>query len=101
MFLGKKNLTLILLIAICFTLTSCGKPAGGSKTSGNSQGAPAIRQMAPDFNLVDLNGKILSLSSMKGNVVLLNFWSTGCQPCKDEMPQFQRIYETLFVGRYS
>ena len=61
MFLSRKNFSLAsLLILICFMLTSCGNPSGENKTSGrNKQVAPEDRKMAPDFNLVDLNGKIL------------------------------------------
>lgn len=96
MFLAKKNFSLILLILTCFMLTSCGRPTGSDETAGTSRSgkiSSSPRQPAPDFSLVELNGRIISLSSMKGKVVLLNFWSTGCDPCKEEMPQFQELYK--------
>ena len=45
-----------------------------------------IGKQAPDFSLVDRAGTAVSLSSMKGKVVLLDFWSITCVPCKLEMP---------------
>ncbi len=50
---------------------------------------------APDFLLKDINGKSFKLSSFKGKVVLLNFWSTKCPPCKSEMPSFNRLYKEM------
>ena len=45
-----------------------------------------------DFELLDLSGKKVSLSSFKGQVVLLNFWATWCPPCRAEMPSMERLY---------
>lgn len=52
-----------------------------------------VGYLAPDFALPDLEGKVRRLSDFKGKVVLLNFWSTWCQPCRDEMPSMQRAFE--------
>lgn len=41
---------------------------------------------APDFELPDLDGNRVRLSSYRGKVVFLNFWTETCGPCKDEMP---------------
>ena len=50
---------------------------------------------APDFTLRALDGAEQSLSSLRGRVVLLNFWATWCKPCEDEMPAMQRLHAAL------
>jgi peroxiredoxin len=48
---------------------------------------------APSFHLVDLQGKKVELSELRGKVVLLDFWSTACGPCIREMPLIQKVAE--------
>jgi len=51
---------------------------------------------APAFSLPVLGGDAsLSLGSLRGKVVLLNFWATWCKPCEDEMPAMETLYQTL------
>jgi peroxiredoxin len=52
-----------------------------------------IDQPAPDFKLPDLNGNTVALSSMRGKVVLLDFWSSSCGPCVREMPMIEDLGE--------
>ncbi len=48
---------------------------------------------APDFTVGLVDGQPITLSDLRGNVVLLNFWGTWCGPCRREMPEFQEAYE--------
>jgi cytochrome c-type biogenesis protein len=54
-----------------------------------------IGDLAPEFETTTDNGDGLSLSGLRGQVVLLNFWATWCGPCRLEMPEFQKTYEAL------
>lgn len=49
---------------------------------------------AIDFTLTDQFGKTHTLSDYKGKTIFLNFWATWCPPCRAEMPDIQKIYET-------
>jgi thiol-disulfide isomerase/thioredoxin len=53
-----------------------------------------IGSRLPDFSLKDLRGKELSSADFKGKVVLVDFWATWCQPCKKEMPGYQKLLDT-------
>ena len=50
---------------------------------------------APDFRLMDTNGKIVQLSSFKGKPVVLNFWATWCHVCQEELPKINAVYKRL------
>ncbi|HKA31722.1 MAG TPA: redoxin domain-containing protein [Candidatus Binatia bacterium] len=47
---------------------------------------------APDFTLVDLAGRRISLKQLEGKVVFLNFWATWCGPCREEMPMMEALH---------
>ena len=53
---------------------------------------PLSRVQAYDFQLEDLRGNKFSLKSLRGKIVLLNFWATWCKPCVDEMPDLEKLH---------
>lgn len=63
-----------------------------STTSGKIP-APQAGFLAPDFTLTTLDGQTVSLSTLRGRVILLNLWASWCPPCKAEMPAIERTYQ--------
>ena len=76
----------MLLLAALLPLVGCGgkeEPGIGVKFD--------VGKPAPDFDLPDLDGNKVDLSSMKGKVLILDFWATWCPPCKEEIPHLVRL----------
>ena len=67
---------------------------GTVRALGGSAGSEPDQQLvpAPDFTLSSLEGERYTLSELRGNVVILNFWATWCAPCRKEIPDLSRIY---------
>jgi len=68
------------------------------QASSGSSGKPPIAEgeigsTLPDFSVVDLQGHSLKSSELRGKVVLVDFWATWCQPCKKEMPGYQKLVD--------
>jgi peroxiredoxin/outer membrane lipoprotein-sorting protein len=53
---------------------------------------------APDFTLPDANGTPVTLSALRGKMVIVDFWATWCPPCQAQMPDLQKMHEEL-AGR--
>ena len=73
-------------LTLGLVITGCsGGSSGGSSTA-------IVGKKAPDFTLQDLDGQSVSLSDFEGKPVLINFWNSGCSPCRREMPFLQEVY---------
>ena len=55
----------------------------------------ALLAASPPLELTDANGTTHRLSDYRGKVVLLNFWATWCEPCRDELPSIERLRVAL------
>ncbi len=78
----------MLVPALLLVLVAGGFSAGCAPSQGTR-----IGNTAPDFELPALEGENISLSSLRGSPVLLNFWATWCPPCREEMPYLQSIHQ--------
>lgn len=56
----------------------------------SSDEKPVQGSKAPDFKLLGLDGNTYQLSDLKGKAVVVNFWGTFCEPCRNEMPALER-----------
>lgn len=74
----------IIVFTACFGNTTKTQEASGSSSI--------------DFTLPGLDGNSVTLSSLKGNVVVINFWATWCPPCKAEIPDFIEVYGSYSGG---
>ena len=55
------------------------------------------RTPAPNVSFEDSNGNIVQLDDFKGKIIVMNFWSSQCNPCKMEMPDMQKAYEAYIA----
>ena len=64
-------------------------------SGGSSTDAAVVGQKAPNFELPNADGQTVSLSNFNGSPILINFWYTGCPPCRAEMPHLQQVYSEM------
>lgn len=74
------------------TLFSSAVSWGIEKRMLDEAGVQKLDQQAPAFTVIGDDGRKTDLKDLRGKVVILHIWATWCQPCKDEFPLFERIY---------
>ncbi|MCR4320408.1 MAG: redoxin domain-containing protein, partial [Candidatus Brocadiaceae bacterium] len=74
------------------------EPRAADAFGNELSGTLRIGAEAPTFNVTDIDGKPIDLSKYKGNVIIINFWATWCDPCVQEFPNVKNMY-TKFKGK--
>lgn len=90
-----KRIVLYTLLFAAALLPACSKEKSPAKPTAVSAAKAVEGSAAPDFTVKDLEGKDLTLSSLKGSVVLVNFWATWCPPCKEEIPSMVKLNKAM------
>lgn len=89
----KPLLNLVLVVSLT-VLAGCSQHPVSVVETKPSPDAGQLGSHLPDFSVKDLNDHPLNSADVKGKVVLVDFWATWCQPCKKEMPGYQKLLDT-------
>ena len=83
-------------------LAGCNQHSASSpQPKENIIAAGSIGSRLPDFSVKDLQLREISSADLRGKVVLIDFWATWCQPCKKEMPGYQKLFDRYGSRRFA
>ena len=78
----RYTFSALMLIGVILTLAA----------AGSAMAAAEVGQPAPALVVEELDGQTFDLAAQRGKVVVINFWATWCQPCRQEMPELDAFY---------
>lgn len=88
-----------LILAVILLLPGCGSRTKKAETEADATTIVKAGDPAPDFTVEMVDGSRMTLASLRGKIVLLNFWATWCPPCREELTRVQADIIDRFAGR--
>ncbi len=88
----RRWTAVIFLVALLGIVWIWQSAAPASATTGGLAPSPREGFPAPDFTLPTMNRGAITLSSLHGQVVVINLWTAWCPPCREEMPAIEQVY---------
>jgi peroxiredoxin len=92
---SNKKIAFLAVLVVLMTLF-----IGGYLILGRTTGSKIVTRgdLAPEFRLQKMDGSFVSLSDLRGKVVMVHFWATWCPPCVEEIPTLDRLHHSL-IGK--
>jgi len=104
----SKKIIHFILILFLFSACSVKSPSegGDEPVKANIQAGDIVTgldigQQAPELSYVSPDGKLISLSSLRGKMVLIDFWASWCMPCRVENPNLVEVYRKYRNKRFT
>lgn len=91
----KKRWEVLMMLSLAAAIMWTVASRVPSAVSAPLSSAPSPREgfLAPDFTLATLDGNKVTLSGLRGKIVVVNIWATWCPPCRAETPALEKSYE--------
>jgi thiol-disulfide isomerase/thioredoxin len=87
---GRRRIFISVAAVLVLSAVACSGGDAGDGADG-FLGAKAMHEPAPALAGDSVEGRPLVLADLRGSVVVLNFWATWCDPCRDEQPELVRL----------